>query len=360
MPSYEKRNGLWSVRYRENTPEGMLHYKRLSGKFKTKKEAIAAYEDFIANKALEPTKSDMLFSKLVEVFLEHEKARTKQSSVVIYTGRINKHILPVFGACFVREITPAEIQQWQHSNTTYSFQYQKALNNVLKHIFKYGEKTYGLPNVMETLDSPRNLEGKKEMMIWTPEQFEKFIVCVSNPTYKLFFQFLYLTGCRRGEALAISWEDIDLDNNLVSINKSYAGRESLGGISTPKNSSSYRQISIPKSLSDDLRAYHKTHEGRFVFGDTKPLEPATIRLQLNTIAKRAGVPIIRIHDLRHSHASLLLSSGVPVTAVSRRLGHSNVVQTYNRYSHVLPNDQSAINSVLDGLNGFKMGSNGKK
>ena len=370
MPSYEKNksSGLWSVRFREVSPQdGKTTNKRLSG-FKTKKDAQYGYEDYIAAKKAaaeqappeEPTTtpSDMPFSALVAEYLQFKKARIKEASFYDVEKKIGTKIAPFFGDTPVKEITPAKILQWQSSLDGYSYAYRKTLMTHLSLIFNYAERYHDIVNIARKVDKPRNLEPKKEMLFWSPEEFAAFISHVERYDYATLFRFLYLSGCRKGEALALTWRDVDLTKGTASISKSFSNKahekDKAYSITTPKNASSNRTVHLPPFFAKELAEYRDwqkcaAEDAIYVFGGKNPLPPTNIDRVLTKSAAAAGVKRIRIHDLRHSCASLLIHKGVSIVAVSRHLGHSTVEQTLNTYSHMLPDDQTMILNTLSGV-----------
>ena len=373
MPSYEKNksSGLWSARFREIDPAtGLTHQKRLSG-FKTKKEAQYGYEDYIKAKETkeaeiqppalskeQPSPGDMLFSDLVNRYLAYKQSRVKETTYYDTVKRLS-HILPYFGDYRLKDITPAAILSWQNSLDGMAFNYKKGISAILSGVLSYGEKYHDTPNCYNKVDKLKNLEPKQEMQFWTPEEFAKFIEHVPDPEYNLYFRFLYICGCRRGEALALSWDDIDTKAGTVKISKSVAfgkfpNHDKSYKVTTPKNVGSNRTIAIPNHLSKSLKE-HRAEQAKiapqaaFVFGGTDPLPRTTIDRHMRNGAASAGLKRIRIHDLRHSCASYLIHQGVSIVAVSRRLGHTNIEQTLNTYSHMMPDDQAQILTALDKL-----------
>lgn len=349
MPSFEQRDsGLWSVRF--TTYEGEKEKtKRLSG-FKTKREAREAYEKYkaenITRSKRKPTPADN-FRDLLALYLEHQKTALKESSFEDYRLRIGKHIAPFFGDGPTLDITPAKILEWQHTLDGYSYKYKITLRGLLISIFRFGHKYYDLPNPMDKVDGFRNLDGKKEMSIWTEEEFARFLSCADDPLYHAFFRFLYATGCRRGEALALTRGDIDVGKRVVSITKSVSFRTKDGfKVTSPKNAASNRRIVVSQSVLDEILSLP---DGKFIFGGEKPVTEATIRRRLSNYAKRAGLNEIRLHDLRHSHASLLISKGVSIVAVSKRLGHATTEQTLNTYAHMMPSDVDRIDQAISSI-----------
>ena len=369
MPSYEKNksSGLWSVRFREDTEEGTKQ-RRISG-FKTKKEAQYGYEDYVTerqkkleesaqNKIIEQSPNDMSFDYLVQAYLKFKESRIKNTSYYDTVKKINKRILPFFTTMKIKEIAPAKIIEWQNTISEFSYKYQLNLCNCLTSVYNFGEKYYDITNIMKKVDKPRNLEPKKEMLFWTPEEFARFIEKVEKESYKQLFKFLFISGCRRGEAAALSWSDFDFKYNTVKISKSVSYKIGENGksyhITTPKNFGSNRTIALPAFYCEELKKYKQWQSEHFectdfVFGSTDPLPPSNIDRELKAAAKAAEVKTIRVHDLRHSCASYLIHKGISIVAVSHRLGHNNVEQTLNTYSHMLPDDQTMIIHSLDDL-----------
>ncbi len=366
MPSFEKNksSGLWSVRFREVDAEnGKTANKRLSG-FKTKKDAQYGYEDYVAEqkRAAErkkeltpPEPGDISFNVLAEEYLAFKKTRLKETSFYDVEKKITTKIVPFFGGKRMRDITPKIIIDWQNTLSEYSYAYRKGLMTHLTSIYNYAERYHDIKNVAKRAEKPRNLEAKKEMLFWTPEEFTAAIATVEQPGYAMLFRFLFLTGCRKGEALALTWQDVDLTSGAVHICKSVSNKVRENGkwysITTPKNVGSDRTVYLPSFFCEMLKTYkaEQNAAGPFLFGGEDPFPHITIDRRFHQAADAAGVKRIRIHDLRHSCASLLIHKGVSIVAVSRHLGHSSVKQTLDTYSHMLPDDQTMILKSLSSL-----------
>lgn len=335
--------GTWSARFRviEN---GKEKQKRLSG-FKTKKEAETAFVGFkiSENKHID----DLDFPILMEKYKEHSLTRLKESSCYDNFIKINNHIFPFFKDFTVNNIKPIDILNWQNSIKNYSFRYKKNLRVLLSGILKYGERYYNLRNELSKVEFFRNLEQKKEMQVWSPNEFQKFINLIESIEYSAFFTFLYLTGCRKGEALALNVNDIDFENNKVSFNKSITRKvfDKPWKITTLKNNYSTRTIAIPNTLTGKLKKYYDSKTNRnttFLFGGDSPLPDRTVDRLFQKYTSLANLKQIRIHDLRHSHASYLISQGISIVAVAKRLGHKNIEVTLNTYSHLMPQEEELL------------------
>lgn len=345
MASFEqnKQSHLWSVRFRiiEN---GKYKHKRLSG-YKTKKEAEQAYSSYI----VEPTGSDISFEKLVDDYITWEKGRIKPSTRYVVIPFCEKIKTEFSGKA--RKIKPIDIEMWTRKQSEkYQVKTVKLRISRLKAIFKFANAFYDIPNPFNKVPQFKRVEAKKEMLFLTPQEFSKMVAYLDDP-YKTFITFLYYSGCRKGEAQALTWKDIK--GNVVDINKTYQYFYKKHNLSTPKTSSSIRKIAMPESVMEQVKKLYTPDltENSFVFSADKkhPLNVATIKFHLDRACNLSGVKNIRVHDLRHSHASYLVSSGVPITIISQRLGHANITQTYNTYSHILPNDEEKVLNALKKL-----------
>lgn len=208
------------------------------------------------------------------------------------------------------------------------------------------------------------------MSFYTPEEFKKFIEIAKRQaiekqkkeknTYEwnfyVFFNIAYYTGLRKGEIHALRWNDIDNDYLSVkhSITQKLKGKTDVE--TPPKNKSSIRTLQIPLSLVKILKEHKKRQmqlpnfsEDSRILGDEKCLRDTTIQKRNMLYSSLAEVKTIRIHDFRHSHASLLANMGINIQEVARRLGHSNVEMTWNTYSHLYPKEEEKAVAILNAI-----------
>jgi integrase len=361
MASYEqdKKTKKWSVRYRV-TIMGKPHQKRLSG-FARKFDAQQAYYAEIGKIKAAEKSTAMTLNELFLLYKDFISNRLKSSSIKSACDVARLYILPYLGEKHIDKLTTNDVAQWQIeiNKLGFSFKYKTRIYGSLTAMLNHAIKFYGLQsNVATLVGNFANTEPKKEMLYWTEDEFKQFIAVVDDLQWRVFFSFLYLTGCRKGEALALTWEDINLSTKMVHIAKSI-NRQGLNGkasyeVTTPKNKSSYRDILIPSSLQallweyydycQDLDGFNKKW---FVFGIDRPFTEQTVRRRMDGYADKAGVKHIRVHDLRHSHASLLINKGQNILIVAQRLGHSDVKQTLNTYAHLMPSAQQQIINAIN-------------
>lgn len=353
MASYEKNNksGKWSVRFRLDEG-GKLKNMRLSG-YPTKKAAQTAYVEYMAN-YIPPNKpltddKDPTFAEMAEEYLRLGKQRWKDSTYYNARCRIDNLILPFFGKRKMRQVSPTVILEWQESVAEYSYGYKVTLRAHINAICKYADKYHDIPNVASKADGFRRITPRKEMQIYTPEQFAKFCEAIDDSMMRILFRTLYVSGCRKGELAALTWDDIDPAKSTIRINKNVS-RKVTGKareITTPKTQTSIRTIRMTSDLLGDILSLrHDAPGDYFVFGCDQPISDKRISRALAKYADKAGLPRIRVHDFRHSCASYLISCGVSIVAVSKRLGHANIQQTLNTYSHMMPQDEDKIDEAL--------------
>ena len=342
----------WSCRFRFINEEGKEVQKRLSG-FKTKKECQDEYNKFIAT-AKKFTKLDnqvheLSFTQLYDEYKEFQKGRIKESSYFNLCTKCDLHILPYFSKYKVKDISPKIILDWQNTLNKYSYKHKSNIRTYLSSILSYAEKYYKIQNQIKYVDNYRKTDKPKEMLIWSPKEFSLFIDNVKDLKYKTFYYALFYTGARKGELLATTWSDWNLEKKFLNIDKNLTTKTFNKGraITLPKNNASIRKISLPDVLIEIVKNYKKIYfsgdSSQLVF----PLSETNITRVKNIACKDAGVKVIRIHDFRHTHASFLISQGVSIVAVAKRLGHSNIEQTLNTYSHLMEDEDIRLIDVLN-------------
>lgn len=352
----DEKQKTWEYRCYYKDFTGRRKQKHVRG-FKTKKEAKAAESKFLETYNL-ATYSNIKFIDLYEEYIKYKKGKIKDSSLVSIEHKIKKHILPYFSEKKANEITINDIRLWQdelRTDNKLSLKYLQSIHTRLSSILSFGVKYYGLQRNVASLNGNFSDSSyiKDEMDFYTYDEWKEFEAALPNDDYKIFFQFLYWTGCRRGEVQALSWNDFENDYNYVRISKTVSTKITGQSyqITSPKTVTSNRRISLPNALKSALKAKYerdKQIDGFsrecFVFGVSRPFSDETIRRRKNEACDKANLRRIRIHDFRHSHASFLFNNGIDITVVSKRLGHADIGITMKTYIHMLPElEDKAIN-----------------
>lgn len=358
--------GKWSVRFRANE-NGARVNKRLSG-FDTQQEAQHAYENYLKTHLLDNEN----FERLFKTYIKQAERTLKGSSIYNKIKIFELHILPYFGARSIFSITKRDLIDWRatllevksaKSERKLSIKYVNNIRAELCAFYAYLSQNFDVPNIVATMKPLKgNWEQSGGMKFFDFAQFRRFITYMKRAKsekiktmWVTFFMMLYYTGARVGEVLALRDDDVDFSRGVLNITKSLT-RKTLDGslykITTPKNKSSVRAVSLPNVLLGQLRQYlawkrARGLSGTFLFGGNAPLCSFSYSRMLKNYSKIAGVPQIRIHDFRHSHTSLLINLGANVSLVARRLGHSNTQQTLNTYSHLFPNTDKEIMRILN-------------
>lgn len=197
-------------------------------------------------------------------------------------------------------------------------------------------------------------------MLFTYEEFKQFLSVETDIKWIGIFEILYYCGLRCGELRGLQWKDIDFENRTVNINKQITQQScrSRWSFSSPKTAKSNRVLPLTKVLLNDLKLLKESdskilfrfNDTYFVIGDIAPQISSTITARKNRNCEIAGVKQIRIHDFRHSCASLLIYKGANIIIVSKFLGHTKIEETLNTYTHLYKNALTDITALIDDMN----------
>ena len=292
--------------------------------------------------------------------------RTQES----YTSIVERHLIPSLGKVALTDLQPMHIQSYYADKlnkgradgkgglSARSIVYHhRILSNSLDYAVKMG---VAVRNVVKVVEPPR--VAKVTMSTLSPEEVTKFLDVARETDYYVYFATLLYTGLRRGELLALRWRNLDLESGtLTVVETAYKLGNGEYRIKEPKTTQSRRTVTLPLSLVELFKVYRADQEllriqlgvslnaDDFVFirPDGSPINPNAVTLAFRRIITRAMLKGIRIHDLRHTHATLMLKAGVHPKVVSERLGHANIGITLDIYSHVLPGMQEAAAEKFD-------------
>lgn len=358
---WTKDGRKWIFQVRYNDLSGKVR-KYKSKKFLTKSEAIEAERIFFLELDKYRPDNNMTFKELYTAFYDFQKDKVKQTTLNTYKDR--ERYMALLDNVKVKDFNLQHYEMWRKKILEYklSNRTRNYIYKFLKTIMNFGTKWYGL-NFNQVYPKMTNFtdpsEIKKEMEFWTYDEFNKFISVEEDLTFRCFWKTLYFCGLRKGEARALNWNDINFSNNTIRINKGLSDNVNKEQyiITSPKTLTSNRTLPMPKELVNDLQKlknkvmeYTNYSDKWFVFGCSTPLGDDLIRRRKNNNCKLAGVKQIRIHDFRHSCASLLINNGADITLVAKYLGHSKIDETLNTYSHMFQNKLDNIMNLIDNLN----------
>ncbi len=323
--------------------------------FTTKKEALQWERDYLAqaNGSL-----GMTFQDFIELYFKDMENRLKPSTLANKRFLMDQKVTPYFGKFPLNEIKPTDIRRWQNELTAYrdengqpySQTYLKTINNQVTAVFNYAVKYYGLKENPCHKAGGMGKKKAEEMEFWTKAEFDAFIEALEDrPVSYTIFMTLYYTGIREGELLALTPADIDLNKGTLTVNKTYQRLKGEDVISTPKTPKSNRVVTLPEVLKVTLQEYmaqcYELQPNDRLFPYTK----SYLYHEMDYGIKKSGVKKIRVHDIRHSHASLLVEMGFSPLLIAERLGHERIQTTMDTYSHLYPNKQTEVATRLDML-----------
>lgn len=348
MSAYkDQERGTWYCQFRYTDYQGKTHRTTKRG-FRTKKDAVKYEQDFRARAG----KSGCLtMGALCDAYLEDKHINAKTSTYIAVKKIINRHIRPAFSNLAVSEIRKADIRDWKNmllqsktdSGKAYSPNTLHTITAQLSALFNYAVKYYDLPsNPVRAVGTIGKRTSRQAF--WTEQQFRQFIGAIDDyPLVKLAFNLLFYSGMRAGELIALTASHFDFSKGTISISKTAA--RGTNTITSPKTSYSIREIAMPPALMEDVQ-YYISH---LLEPPERVLDMTWMKLEWNMkkYAQKAGLEPIHVHDLRHSHASYLIHHGVPITTISRRLGHANANITLSVYSHMYVESENDVAQILN-------------
>ena len=368
----KKRNGKWQIRYEDQ------HRKMRYATYATKREAEIGIKekDALRNAGVDPARK-VTFEVLVREWTESHLATGLRPSTVKDYKQSLKRLSAHFGQLEVRKITAGDLEKCRNelikkvvSERMAQFEVvlakakarsaaaqteadaalfaaeEKKRKEIQRGGIRAAGKVIGTARTMWTWAvsrgyAPRNVaedvkkpvkiakprDGVIDQNILTPVEIEH-LIAHTVPQHRCAVRFLFMTGVRLGELGGLQWGDIDWRSNRMLVQRQRSGID--GEMTEPKTEAGTRWVDLPKELITQLKAHKLATPGEYVF----PIDARNWRSRVwHPALRRAGLRSIRIHDARHTHASLLIGSGADVVAVSRRLGHSNPSITLGTYSH---------------------------
>ena len=320
----DEKTGKWYALawYHDWKGEGRQKCKR---GFETKKEAQEWERTFLQQNAAD---MDMTFAAFCELYERDRRPRLKDSTWQTKENIIKNKLIPAFGKRIISEIDTKDIIAWQNEllayrdeqKKPYSNTYLKVIHNQMVSILNHAVRHYGLKSNPASKVGYIGSKESEEMQFWTKE-YEKFSVAMMNKPMSYYaFEMLYWCGIREGELLALTPADFNFDKKTVRINKTYQRIHVQDLITAPKTKKSVRTVEMPEFLCDEMQDYlkslYKVQKNDRIF----PITKSYLHHEMDRGAAETGVKRIRIHDIRHSHISLLIDmSPKRLTTLGRKI-----------------------------------------
>jgi integrase len=336
--SYKTKKG---VRYRYKFNYLKKEYQK--GGFLTSKDA-KKNEGLHRSKVDNQKNGDILFNDLVDVYILDCASRLRSSTLMHKKKILSKRIVGCIPNKKIRDITNLDLRNFQNTliNDGLKGTYVRNVYSNLSTLLNFGVNFYGLEknncSILGNIGSAKRC--KKDESFWTLEEYNDYIVHFDNEMIRLAITTLFFTGLRIGELRCLTWQDF-CDGSLI-VNKTISVCETGEIINKPKTKSSERIVTLPSHVNDLILSWKekqfepKSDDRIFYFVRN------AIAKKIKKLADLGLVKKIRVHDLRHSHASLLIMMGVNILEVSQRLGHEKIQTTIDTYAHLYPNSQKKL------------------
>jgi integrase len=365
-----KRGTTWSVVIDRGRDGAGRRVRDWHSGFRTEKEAEKKRTELLGlldkGAYAEPSKLT-LGAFLRDTWLPAVRASVRASTHDSYTRMVDRHVVPALGGTTVQALTPPKLNAF-YADLLASGLAPKTVRNVHAVLRKaLGDAVrWGLlvRNVAGLAEAPKvSATRKPDMHVWTPEQLRDFLAGIEGERFYAALVLAAHTGLRRGEVLGLRWDDVDLEAPRLSVRQALLSVAYEVRVSDLKTDNGRRTVDLDARTVAVLRSWRREQlEERLAIGPgyresglvfTRPegaaIHPDLFSKTFDRLVARSGLPVIRLHDLRHTHATLLLRASVPVKVVSERLGHANAAFTMNTYQHVLPGMQAEAAAVFAAL-----------
>lgn len=382
MPVYKsdqptKSGNIWYYKTNYTDIHGN-HKQYKSKKYKTRADAVKAESAFVLsinNLATDQCTFNEVATDLLEDAKPNMKARAYDK-----LAKKCEHVCEFLGDIRIDKLTVTQYKQFMKGirEKGYSIAYSNDILSTAKRIVHFSNKRYNVStSVPDAFDNFKDVNATpNDYNIYTPEQFQQFLQGTSEIKWQAFFSTLFYTGMRCGETNALQWKDIDLEKGIIRINKTIDTRGTEQIITSPKTKSSYRELPIGQhliSLLSELKAFWSRadhfNDNWFVFGGYRAFPNNTIQTTKKAVLKRSNeslsnpeqestlsrnvahaLPEIRIHDFRHSFASMCINElNIPITSISKYLGHENPSITLSVYSHFYKDKLNEMANTIDNV-----------
>jgi len=354
------RKYIWYVW--ETGLDGKKH-KKFSKAYKTEAEAKRAEKEYLKMSELFEGDMNMTFKELYTKYYEVQKDIVRYSTLKTYRDRIK--YIGMFDKVKLKDMDAIHYQKWRAEmmKVDISNSYKNEIQKFLKIVINWAVKTYGFNmnkfyGRMEPFTSASDI--KKEMDFYTLEEFNQFISSAPNLQIKCMYETLYYCGLRRGEARGLQWKDVNWIDKRLSVTKQAVTHGSENSthyeLTKPKTQKSNRVLPIAEILFRDLKQLYEEqkqfaefNDEWFIFGNFIPITFYQMRHKNIEIARDAKIKRIRLHDFRHSCASLLINNNANIAVVSQFLGHASIEETLDTYTHMFKDKLECVVNTINKL-----------
>lgn len=361
---------------RHTSLPGQRRRQRSKGGYRTKRDALKALNEAQSTVQrgiyVEPSKLSVK-TFLVDHWLPAIESGLRKSTFQGYHSAICSHVIPRLGEMRLQALTSDGLNAFYATLLKEGRRdgkgglSPKTVHNVHVMLHKAlhdAVRWNHLPrNVAEFSDPPRQTSSGKAMRTWTPEELRNFLRFVENDPLFAAWVLSASTGMRRGEVLGLRWQDIDFDRRRLAICQTIISIDYRVEISEPKTARGRRSVALDSGTVTALRAHRASQNQEklklgevyqdlglvFCRADGTPVHPDRFTQMFDKHVKDSGIPRIRLHDLRHTHATLALAAGIHPKVVSERLGHSTVAFTMDVYSHAIPSMEAKAAETIANL-----------
>lgn len=347
--------------------------KQRSKAFRTKKEADAELTKWLGEidrgVAVDPSK--MTFGEYLRHWLAtYATHNTRETTYRGYEVCVRCHIVPVLGGIALQKLTPAHLHGFYMQAVngaradrrpgTLSAHSVRLAHSVIREALQHAFEMNMVPrNVADATKPPRAV--RPQVKVWDAEDARAFLDAADDDAFAPLWLMALVTGMRRGELIGLRWQDVDLQRAVLHVRHTLMVVKGERGLREPKTKSGRRTIALSPACVAALKEHRIRQNARrlrmgadwhdrdavFAAANGEWIDPGNLSRHFSRIVKRAELPMIRFHDLRHTSATLLLKEGVNVKVVSERLGHANISITLDTYSHVLPSMQQDAADRMD-------------
>ncbi len=361
-----RKDGRWEGRYVIGYDDkGYPKTKNVLAK--TKKECVEKLQKLkeeCGGIKSDKVKPDMRFGDWMEYWYEnHCKPKIRPTTQETYESRIRLHIVPELGHIPLNKLTQNDLQQFyarlkKNGRKRFADLYGEGLSDRMVRMCHATcrsalEKAVqdGLIRVNPAIGCKLPPKKAREMQVLTREELQRFLIQAQAEGYYELFLLDLATGLRRGELMALQWDDLDFETGVLNVNKQVYDVRGQLQISEPKTKNSIRKIVLPPAVVAVLKEYRKTVDSRWMFPspvkEDAPITPGVVRKRLQLILEHAGCKHVRFHDLRHTFATLALQNGMDVKTLSAMLGHVSAATTLDIYTHITDDMQRTAAANID-------------